>query len=408
MKILTAVLLVYAFALSALSEAEESLEALAKRAVNRAITDSSVQMKIDTHTPWHIVHGLLAYRDSLKLLDATETNRVSALEWVKEGGIYRNQPSFLVTGKDTIGARGPQTEFQGHLDQFAGYLSELHLPPDTPFKARGEAGMETRTWREIIDGIKCGDPSRYSQKEGFETSWALWALANNVDADEEWRSAEGKTLTLGDFVCAELKQDLTKQPCGGMHSLYAISSALKKFRALKSHAHMAEGILRCWQEADATERKYLARAKEFQNLPVDLSYLSKKQRRAAEKSLERELKNTGRTSLQLDGSFSANFVHGYGAGDWRARLPGNGHTLEWLMIVLPDSELRQPWVRHGVASVARTMLEAQFSDADSIDYLSGAQAGRIDQQAFKRFMTLGGYFHAAHALQMYLKRVNGK
>ncbi len=332
----------------------------AKEAVERALIDADLQMKVGLHTPWHIVHGVLAYADRLRIQDR-QGKPISALEWIKEGGIWRDQPSFMTS---PTGFRGNPwgPAFQGHIAQFAGYISELELPKTTPFRAWNveQKAWQTRPLSALYDDLK-GEVAEANQEEGKETSWALWALARDPATTLE---------ELEPLVAIEAGRDTWDAPCGGFHGLYALSLALKRYRA---SGKPLEGT---WLIADFVERTMLAKAKKYQN---------------------------------EDGSFSADYLSGRAHGEtWRDQLPGNGHTLEWLMLVLPDAELKTEWVLNGVGSVATNLLEAEISDRDVEAYLDVMDDASVTdekkEELFERYMTLGGYFHAAHGLEVFLRR----
>jgi len=344
-----------------------------QKAFDRALVEEPLRMTIGLHTPWHIVHGLLAYGDKLLLRDPKKEAPVSALDWIRDGGIWRDQPSFLSSPSGFHGnLLGPQ--FEGHLAQFAGYLSELQLDWKTPFKAWNQKDRvwETRPLSKLYEEIKAAVTPREAQTDDNESSWALWALARSgfAKVDETWKNAAGEEVNFEKLVYVETFRDLEDAACGGVHGLYAMSLALQLYKKT------GKALTGSWLVADYLEQKYLRQAKKQQ---------------------------------AADGAFSADYFYGpREAKDWRDSLPGNGHIFEWLMLVLPDAALREEWVLRGAHSVAKNLLAAEIDDADIEGYL-GVLGTDLDEKKedalFERYMTLGGYFHAAHGLRMYRDRL---
>ncbi len=372
MRLLTLVL----FSAFQICFADEPAETNAEidQAINRMLVDKEIRMTVGLHTPWHVVHGVLAYGDKLKLNDSSGKKEISALDWIKGGGIWRSQPSFLTSPGGFRGNPfGPA--FQGHMAQFGGYLSELQLDWATPFQAWNQ---KTRVWEtrplsllyeEIKQNVTLEEPQ--SQDKDNESSWALWALARSgyAKVDETWTNAKGEEINFEKLVRVETFRDLDDAACGGLHGLYAMSLALKLYKAT------GKPLTGSWVIADYLEQKYIRQAKKQQN---------------------------------EDGSFSADYFYMASEGEtWRDSLGGNGHIFEWLMLVLPDDELRKDWVVRGARSVAKNLLQAELSDRDIEDYLSvGTDAtDEKKEELFDRYTTLGGYFHAAHGLRVYRTRL---
>jgi hypothetical protein len=104
-----------------------------------------------------------------------------------------------------------------------------------------------------------------------------------------------------------------------------------------------------WFEADQKIQRYIALAKALQN---------------------------------ADGSFSTEHFRGPGySDDFAARITTSGHQLEWLMIALPQSKLKEEWFRRAIANVARDLINNRHVASDC-----------------------GPLYHGMHALVVYRQR----
>jgi hypothetical protein len=84
-----------------------------------------------------------------------------------------------------------------------------------------------------------------------------------------------------------------------------------------------------------------------------------------------------------DGSFSTNYYVGPGySNDFQVRLRTSGHQAEWLMVALPERQLKEEWVQRGLRSIAN-------------DLITNARANVED---------VGALYHAIHALVLYRQR----
>ena len=89
---------------------------------------------------------------------------------------------------------------------------------------------------------------------------------------------------------------------------------------------------------------------------------------------------------QPDGSFSSDYFNGpRWTGDIGLRIGTTGHTLEWLVLALPDDELEEPWLTKAVSYLCDMLDETQ-------DYE----------------LECGGLYHAARGLKLYRERRFGK
>jgi len=288
--------------------------------VNKAIdVTKRRQLTAGVHTPWQIVHGILAMRHDF-ILKTPEGGEISAIDWMASGVLHDGLPLFEVT---PYGGRGhPFTKpyaFEGHPTQFMGYMSMSDLPLDFVFKA-GKDGKDKVTVADIINDAKM------QVKEGPEITWTLWALTHYLPPDAQWLNAAGEPWSIERMVQIQIRESVLTSACGGTHGLFALSYARNKYIATRKPLR---GV---WLEADQKIQRYITEARALQN---------------------------------SDGSFSAAYFRGaQHSTDFATRLPANGHILEWLMIALEERRLSEPWVRKGVASVAQDLIDNRKTPAD--------------------------------------------
>jgi hypothetical protein len=149
------------------------------------------------------------------------------------------------------------------------------------------------------------------------------------------------------MIQEELAQPVSNSvACGGTHRLMGLGYAVRK------RERRGDPLTGQWARAKQTVDHYAAYALRVQN---------------------------------ADGSFSTNWFEGPGnSADLERKLNTTGHTLEWLLLSLPDEQVREP-------SVARA---AQFLTA-----LMWTYRGQSWQ--------IGAKGHALHALTLYDERIFG-
>lgn len=302
--------------------------------VDQAILETS-QRKLTAgqHTPWQVVHGILALRWQCEI--QYHGQDVSAIEWIFSGQTHDGQPLWQVT---PYGGRGhPFTKpyaHEGHPQQFLGYMSMAVIPLD--YEIRADKGIIRI--RDIVEDAKM------SVTEGPEITWTLWALATYLDSDAEWINAKGEHWSIERLVYLQVKEEVTKGACGGCHGLFALAYAKNLYLG---SGNKLSGV---WLDADLKLRKYIDLAQKLQN---------------------------------PDGSFSSNNYKGPGySTDFMKRTSTSGHQLEWLMIALPQRQLKEPWVRKGVENIARDLIKHRNDPGDC-----------------------GPMFHALHSIILYKQRM---
>lgn len=305
-------------------------------------------LSVDTHTPWQIGHGMLAFRRDYVLRKGNA--KVNAFEWVAENPTFKSRTTDA-NGKAIVqdlpwfyltrwGARpqkftGTPYEFEGHPNQFLAFFALARLPLDFEFQVQGRKV----TYGDMLHNAKM----EINDRE--EVTWDLWTFAYYLDSDESWRNANGDPWSMERLVSTVLSQySPTKSPCGGCHALFALASARNAF--VQTKGSRLTGV---WTRTQMHLDQHIALAQRQQN---------------------------------RDGSFSSNYFKGPGySSDPSKRISTSGHTLEFLMMALPQSRLKEQWVRNGVAAVARDLVQYQQEPLE-----------------------VGGMYHAVHALVLYRER----
>ena len=269
------------------------------------------------HTPWQIIHGMLAYRQGYQL-KMTDGKKVNGLEWLSSGVSYQGESLFQ---KTPYGGRAhPFIQaywFEGHPTQFMAYLTMCRLPLKHEFKtAKGEAV----TVADIINNAKM----EVNRQE--EMTWTLWALAHYLEPDAQWINKKGEPWSIEELVRLEIQNTVYDGPCGGTHSLFATAYARN------SHLQTRRPLRGVWLEADQKIQRFIAEARSLQN---------------------------------GDGSFSIHFFKGPGhSNDFNTRITSSGHMIEWLMVALPQSRLSEPWIQNGIRCLAQDLITNRSVNAE--------------------------------------------
>ena len=281
----------------------------------------------NTNAAWQVVHGILAFGPDLQL--DVQGKPTSALLYLQQGG--RLSGWNLIPGDHGLEAplEAGSKSGQGHEDQWLGYLSLIGLPDSTPIKVAGK----TFTIRDLVT------QAQWDIYDGMEATWSLMGFSAYLPLDAKWKAKDGSEWTIERVVGMEASQDLRRSACGGTHRLTALTVALRRY--LDSGGKRTGG----WQDAYSKiydkQAGAIAMMKAYQ---------------------------------QPDGSFSSDYFNGpRWTGDVGQRIGTTGHTLEWLVLALPDDELESPWLTRAVAYLCDMLDETQ-------DYE----------------LECGGLYHAAH------------
>ncbi|HLJ12847.1 MAG TPA: hypothetical protein VKU82_16745 [Planctomycetaceae bacterium] len=304
--------------------------------VEQAIQATSLRrLTAGVHTPWQVVHGILAQRWELSLLKKEHPGEeLNAIEWITSGVTFDGEPLWEAT---PYGGRGhPFTRpyaFEGHPTQFMGYMTMANIPLE----------YEVKTPTKVITIGDIIKDAKMQIHQGVEITWTLWALAHYEEPDAQWFNAAGEPWSIERLVRMQIDEPVTTGACGGCHGLFALAYARNMYI---STGKPLRGV---WFEADQKIKRYILEAQILQN---------------------------------ADGSFSANHFNGPGySEDFATRIATSGHQLEWLMIALPQSKLKEEWVRKGVANIARDLMKHRYDPSDC-----------------------GPLFHGMHALVVYRQR----
>ncbi|QDU43326.1 hypothetical protein Mal52_17980 [Symmachiella dynata] len=310
--------------------------------IDKAIeTTSKRQLTAGVHTPWQIMHGVLALRHDFHLKksrDSKTTETIKAIDWMGSGALHDGLTLFERT---QFGGRArPFTKpyaFEGHANQFFGIFVMSDLPNDFAFKA----GPNEVSIDDMIENAKM------EVKVGPEITWTLWALSHYLDTNAQWRNRYGEAWSIERMVQIQTRESVISAPCGGTHGLFALAYARNK--------HLATGgkIRGVWMEADQKIQRFIEEGRVLQN---------------------------------RDGSFSTEYFRGRGfSNEFNDRIAHSGHMLEWLMMALPQSRLKEPWVRNGLSRLANDLVENRKTAAEC-----------------------GPLYHALHSLILYRLRTRSQ
>ena len=255
-------------------------------------------LETEVHTPWQIVHGLLAYRRDYQIKQ--NGVKVNALNWVASGPEYKNQPWFEKTsyGAHAHPYNNVPYAFQGHPNQFMAYMTMCDLPLD--FKFRTSSG-EMASISDFISG------AQMEVNDREEVTWTLWFLSHYIEPDAHWINKDGQPWSMERLIQIENGKVVTSAACGGTHGLFALAYARNAYR------ESGRPITGAWFEADQKVQRYVEEARANQN---------------------------------SDGTFSSNYFQGPGySTDFVKRIGTTGHILEFICVAVPQSRLQEEWVR---------------------------------------------------------------
>ncbi|MBS0261619.1 MAG: hypothetical protein JSS02_06640 [Planctomycetes bacterium] len=307
--------------------------------IDRAIrVTAQRKLTAGVHTPWQVVHGILAQRWDLSLvMKDNPKEEVSGIEWITSGVYFDGMPLWEAT---PYGGRGhPFTRpyaFEGHPTQFLGYMCMANIPLE----------YEVKTPTKIITVKDIINDAKMQVNGNYEITWTLWALAHYEEPDAQWFNAAGEPWSIERLVKLQVDEPVESGACGGCHGLFALAYARNMYLStLPPGKKHLRGV---WFEADQKIKRYVALAKSLQN---------------------------------ADGSFSSEHFRGPGySEDFATRITTSGHQLEWLMIALPQSKLNEEWFRRAIASVARDLINNRHVASDCGPLYHGMHALVIYRQ----------------------------
>lgn len=275
-------------------------------AVNEAIRINELRyLTVEEHTPWQIMHGLLAYRDDYRL--KSRNGKVSAIEFISNGAQYRGDYWFE---KTAFGGRGHPFNgtpyaFEGHVNQFLAIMTMCNLPLDHQFVVKDG---QVVTMQDMVNHAQL-----FASTSG-ETTWTLWFLSRYLEPDATWTNKFGEAWSMERLVRIQTQASVLNAPCGGCHQLFALALARNAYIQKYGRLNGA------WLEADQKLQQHIASAQHLQN---------------------------------REGAFSTQFFKGAEFSDeFEKRIKSSGHMLEWLMAALPERRLKEYWVRKAIHTLA--------------------------------------------------------
>jgi hypothetical protein len=287
------------------------------------------------HTPWQMMHGLLGLRQDFLINHNGQT--VSGLEWIQTGPTYQNESWFerTVHGGRAHPFNKPYW-FEGHINQFLAILATCNVPLDTQFGTpQGPISM-----RDMLKN------AQMTANEREEVTWTLWALCTYLPPDAEWINAKGERWSIERLVKIEIGKPVggPTSPCGGTHGLFALA------RARNVYLRTGKPLQGTWLQAEQKIQKYIQTARMLQN---------------------------------TNGTLSSSYFKGREyKQDFDKRMASMGHVLEFLMMALPQDQLKDAWVRRAIESTAKDLM-----------------ANR------KAYVSCSPLYHATNAMSIYLDRV---
>ncbi len=311
--------------------------------VEAALSAAVDAQTYSTHrnTPWEIVHLALGLGEAAVLLDesALERRTISAIDYFRQGGPYVSDFIYARTGDRVRMKRSVHLgDIERHPNQFLAYFAQLEIPPDMEM----HAGPETFQVSDMVNtAIKSYDPAA-------ESTFTLMALAAYGPTDSPWVNEFGQTFDLESLVHAELTTDGGPLPCGGAHRMFALATALR--RAQATSAPDSETWRRCRQSIG----QEIVRVQSSQ---------------ADDGSLSFSTPTDSNDRLTID----------------ERKMHASGHTLEWLLVALDDSEFDEAWLQHAVRFLCASVHDAASHPPNP-----------------------STWFHAVHALRMYQNRTGGQ
>ena len=286
---------------------QRSNDALIELCKESVDTTARRLLSTESHTPWQIMHGLLALRHDFQIQH--EGQSISGLDWVAQGQVFDGEYWFESSRHG--GRAHPYSRpyaFEGHANQFLAILSMCGVELDRKF---GTSSGQV-TMRGMINN------AQKTLKEKDEPTWTLWALSRYLPSSARWRSEDGESWSIEKLVQDQTAKPMQGAPCGGTHGLFALAHARNVY------LRQRKPLRGVWLQAEYKIRKHI---------------------------------NTARMQQNADGTLSSNFFRSKEYDpDFNKRMASAGHILEFLMIALPQNELGERWVRRAIEATARDLL----------------------------------------------------
>ena len=300
---------------------EVSIEDRQQQELNQLVAEavkitSRRYLSADVHTPWQILHGILALRSEYQI--KVDGQKSSALEWLANASSYQGTP--MVESTAYGGLFHPFTTpyaFEGHPNQFLAIVTMSDLPASYVFTTKTGAKVT------IEDMLK---NAQMDVNDREEITWTLWAMARYLPTDSEWANKYGEPWSIERLVQIQTRAEVNSAACGGTHGLFALS--------LARNAALAAGrpLRGVWMEADQKIKRYISTTRSLQN---------------------------------GDGTFSSNYFAAPGySTEFGKRIATSGHILEFLMVGASQQDMQQKWLQDGIRAVATDLIEHRKEPAD--------------------------------------------
>jgi hypothetical protein len=252
---------------------------------------------------WGMLHAIMVYGVDTKVQAGDKT--YSSIGWIAGNNICRGQRLVEEQNGSIVVKTG--IGLQGHQGQMLAIFSLCDVPENYPIYA----GDVRYSLRDVVDAemLAC--------QSDAELTFTLIGLSHYLDTESIWLSDEGETWTFERLLRAELSKQIVGAACGGTHRLMGFAHALRERRG--------EGrpIIGQWR-----------RAEDFTDDFIEYAY---------------QLQNS-------DGSMSTHWFEGReDNGNMDRKVQTTGHMVEWLLTVLPDTELQDPRLVDAVGFLLASM-----------------------------------------------------
>lgn len=270
-----------------------------------------------SHSPWQVMHWIQGFGSNC-LIKTGNVDRptMTGEEWIASGPEFLGEPVWLLT--EGGACAHPFTRpfmFQGHPGQFLAWIGVGGVPIEFPLKAKDHAGEHYEvTVRDVVNDTKC----RINRRE--EMTWTLLALAIYESFDAEWKSNENETWSIERLADYEAGQRLVGAPEWGCPRLFALATALNKYRQF------------------------------VQTIDVPLPATWQKVHDLLVQETER-----ARLSQVWNGVLCVE-KH---SNDLNHRMHLAASHLTWLSISVDDNTLDQPWMRQSIQQLCEDYVEHQ-------------------------------------------------
>ena len=279
---------------------------------------------------WGMLHSIMVWGADTPIIAGKE--KYNAIAWIAGNNTCAGKPLLIKQNGRMVATTG--VGLQGHQAQFLAVLALCDVPLDYPLYAGG-------TRYTVDDLVK---EEMLACRSGEELTFSLIGLAHYLDTETRWTNEQGETWDMPRLLREEMSQPIVGSACGGTHRLMGFAHALRKRRM--------EGreISGQWKRAEIYTDDFVQYAFKLQN---------------------------------RDGSMSTDWFEGReDNGRMDRKVQTTGHMVEWLLTVLPDTELQDPRL------------------VNAVRYLTNAM-NQNRQQKWK----IGPKGHALRALAMFYDRV---